>query len=124
MRYASMLSAGATHTAQLHGNTSQLASALVTHPGPVAFDIAAPQLGGGERTRYMSELPAMVRGIMGSTGRRVTDAEGEYLEPLANSPYLVRGAMGGLRQGAQDGLEILRSGLNPGEISRNWEQVD
>ena len=112
MRYASMLSSTATHTAQALSNTGQLGMALATHPGAVAFDIAASALGGGERTRYMSELPAMLRGIIGQAPSELED-----------SPYMVRGAAGGLRQGAADAAEIMRSGLNPSNISRNWEQV-
>src|SRR5215471_18241112 len=112
MRYASMLSSTATHTAQALSNTGQLGMALATHPGAVAFDIAASKLGGGERTRYMSELPAMLRGIIGQAPSELED-----------SPYMVRGAAGGLRQGAADAAEIMRSGLNPSNISRNWEQV-
>lgn len=112
MRYASMLSSTATHLAQGLSNTGQLGLALAAHPAAVGFDIAAQKLRGGERQRYMSELPAMLRGIVGQSP-----------DELADSPYMVRGAAGGIRQGAADALEIMRSGLNPGEVSRNWEQV-
>lgn len=111
MRYASMLSSTATHTAQGLSNVGQLGMALATHPLAVGADIATQAIRGGERTRYMSELPAMLRGIVGSG------------EDLSDSPYMVRGAMGGVRQGAADAAEIMRSGLNPSNISRNWEQV-
>ena len=112
MRYASMLSSTATHAAQAVSNTAQLGMALGTHPLAVAADIATQAVKGGERQRYMSELPAMLRGIIGQAPSE-----------LADSPYMVRGAAGGLRQGASDAWEIMKSGLNPGEISRNWEQV-
>jgi murein DD-endopeptidase MepM/ murein hydrolase activator NlpD len=111
LRYASMLSSTATHAAQLVSNTGQLGLSLATHPAAVAFDKAASAIGGGERTRYMGELPEMLRGIWGQPG-----------EELDNMPLLTRGAAGGLRQGAQDALEVLKSGINPAEVTRDWEK--
>ena len=112
MRYASMLSSTATHSAQLVSNTGQLGMALATHPISVGVDAVTQAVKGGERQRYMSELPAMLRGIVGQSPSE-----------LADSPYMVRGAAGGVRQGASDAWEIMKSGLNPGEVSRNWEQI-
>jgi hypothetical protein len=112
LRYASMLSSTATHSAQLVSNTGQLGLALAAHPAAVGFDALASKLGGGERTRYMGELPEMLRGIWGQPG-----------EELENMPLLTRGAAGGLRQGAQDALEVLKSGINPAEVTRDWEKA-
>lgn len=92
IRYASMLSATATHTAQAVSNVGQLGLAMLAHPVAVGIDIAASAIGRGERTRYMSELGAMTRGM---------------------AP--------GFRTGVSDAVTVLKTGINPGEVSRNWE---
>jgi len=112
LRYASMLSSTATHSAQLVSNVGQLGMALATHPAAVGIDKIASAVGGGERTRYMGELGPMLRGMVGQSD-----------EALNDMPLLTRGAAGGFRQGAQDALEVLKSGINPGDVARNWEEV-
>lgn len=93
LRYASMLAAFTTHTAQAAGNTLNLGIGMAAHPFAVGADILRTNLvGGGGRTRYMSEGPEMARGLMA-----------------------------GFHSGKGDALEILRSGINPSEVSRNWE---
>lgn len=93
LRYASMLSSTATHAAQAAGSGIQLGTSALAHPFAVGADILASAATGDERTRYMAELPAMLQG-------------GVY----------------GLKGGIKDAAEILRSGINPAEGSRNIER--
>jgi len=99
LRYASMLSGLATHEAQLLGNTVMGGLAMGAHPLAVGADIARYGVGRAlgqdvERQRYMSELPAMMRGMKG-----------------------------GWHSGREDALSILKTGINPAEASRNWEAL-
>jgi len=94
LRYAGMLSSTATHAAQGASNLGQLGLALASHPLAVGADVARAGLTGGERTRYMAELPAMVSGLRD-----------------------------GFRGGVRDAATIMRTGINPGESSRYLEQL-
>lgn len=94
LRYASMLSATTTHTAQGLSNTAQLGLAMGAHPLAVGWDALGSKMFGGERTRYMAELPEMMTG-----------------------------AKHGMLSGFHDAAEIMRSGINPGEVSRNLEML-
>jgi len=94
LRYSGMLSSTATHAAQAVSNMGQLGLAMATHPLAVGVDAARAGLGGGERSRYMAELPAMISGLRD-----------------------------GFRGGASDAATIMRTGINPGESSRYLEQL-
>ena len=94
LRYAGMLSAATTHTAQAAANSINLGLDVAKHPVAVGADVARSALTGQARTRYMAELGPMLRG-----------------------------GLEGIHGGVQDAHEILRSGINPANVSENIENV-
>lgn len=94
LRYAGMLSASSTHAAQAVANNLNLGLQLASHPLAVGADVVRSGVTGSERQRYMAELGPMIRG-----------------------------SFEGLGGGFNDAREILHSGLNPYELSRNIENV-
>ena len=89
LRYASMLSATVTHTMQATSNTLQLGGMVATHPLAVGLDIGVQAVHGGQRTRYMAELPAALSQ-----------------------------AQAGWTLGLQQAGIVMREGIHPGEITR------
>ena len=94
LRYAGMLSSVATHGTQAVSNALQVGTAVGTHAVAVPFDILAQRVGGGERTRYMSEIPDMLRGLRE-----------------------------GSKVGLEEATEVMRSGVNVREVAQDVEQV-
>jgi hypothetical protein len=95
LRYAGMLSASSTHTAQALSNAANVGLDIgIRHPLAVGADVARSALTGSQRQRYMAELGPMLRG-----------------------------GLDGFKAGVSDAREILRSGLNPYDVSRNIENV-
>ena len=98
LRYGGMLGASTTHLAQSANNFLHLGTTMAVHPLAVGADIARHQAGKvipaleGQRTRYMSEFPQMGKGLAA-----------------------------GWDSGKEDALQIMKTGISPSDLSRNWE---
>lgn len=89
LRYASMLSSTTTHMVNAFGNVVNVGLDVALKPVSVGIDVTRARITGGERTRYMGELAPQVRGLLD-------------------------GAVAGFF----DGVQTLKTGINPRDLGK------